>query len=293
MSLVLGTRGSKLALAQSSTVLEKLRSKKIKAEKKIIATRGDNEQNTFIHEIEGDGVFASEIDSLVFLGDIDAGVHSMKDIPNDLPGDVRIVSVIERGEPYDVLVTRKEDSLDELKQGATVGTSSIRRKAQLLWQRPDLSIKNLRGNVDTRINKLRNNSYDGIVLAEAGLRRLKEETEHVVRLPFLPAANQGAIAITARYNSEAAARVEKISHKRTFLETSLERKIIEKVGGGCDIPLGVIAKVIDDDVKIEARIIAKGRADEFSLSRIIAKENADEKADRIGDEISQWREKYI
>jgi hydroxymethylbilane synthase len=293
MSLKLGTRRSELALVQFDRAKEKLDACGIKSEKVIISTRGDREADIYIREVDGIGVFEKEIDSLVYQGDLDGGVHSMKDIPSDLPGDIEIVSVLERKWPRDLLVSLNGKELSELPEGATVGTSSVRRRAQLLSRRTDLRIENLRGNVDTRLEKLKRGDYDAIVLAEAGLKRLGAEGIRMVRLPTLPAANQGAIAVTAREGSAPGEKLSKISHEKTFRETALERIIIEKVGGGCDIPLGVLVELEKDGFRIRTKILSEDGSDELGIDRLIAELNAEKKAELIGEEISQWREQSI
>lgn len=293
MSLKLGTRGSRLALAQCNMVLKELESQGVGAEKITVSTSGDQETNIYIHEVSGTGVFEREIDALLLQGKIDAGVHSMKDIPSDLPGDIEIVAVLEKKWPRDVLLTDDGESLSQLAEGATVGTSSVRRRAQLLWHRSDLNVKNLRGNLDTRLEKLDYGSYDTIVVAEAGLKRLGKDDHEYFRLPTLPAANQGVIAVTAISGTEVANKLGKISHDRTFRETSLERTIIEKVGGGCDVPLGVLVEIENNKANIMTRIFKEDGADKLELSATVTVRDSTREAEDIGEELSRWREKYI
>ncbi|MEF8798225.1 MAG: hydroxymethylbilane synthase [Candidatus Bipolaricaulota bacterium] len=293
MSINLGTRKSKLALRQCEKVIRELEDIEVEARKQTVATKGDEEANIYIHEIEGVGVFERKIDLLVLRGELDAGVHSMKDIPSDLPKGIKIVAVLDRAWPRDLLVSKEYKSLSDLPEGSAVGTSSVRRRAQLLWRRPDLEIRNLRGNVDTRLGKLEGNKYDAMVLAEAGLKRLGQSDYEEFTLPSLPAANQGAIAVTARTESEAAEQIANISDKKTFRETHLERKVTEQVGGGCDIPLGVLVEKHEDQISIQVRIFTDDGSQSFEVTETVIDEKADSRVEKIGKEVAAWREKYI
>lgn len=293
MSIDLGTRRSKLALIQCEKVIQELEDIGIEARKQSVATKGDQEANIYIHEIEGVGVFERKIDLLVLSGELDAGVHSMKDIPSDLPEGIKIAAVLDRTWPRDLLVSKEYKSLSDLPEGSEVGTSSVRRRAQLLWRRPDLEVRNLRGNVDTRLGKLQGEKYDAIVLAEAGLRRLGQSGYEEFRLPCLPAANQGAIAVTARTGSEAAEQIAKISDEKTFRETHLERKVTEQVSGGCDIPLGVLVENDEGGISIQVRIFTDDGSESFKFTEAVIDEEADLRAEKIGEEVAAWREKYI
>lgn len=293
MSIDLGTRRSKLALIQCEKVIQELEDIGIEVRKQSVATKGDQEANIYIHEIEGVGVFERKIDLLVLSGELDAGVHSMKDIPSDLPEGIKIAAVLDRTWPRDLLVSKEYKSLSDLPEGSEVGTSSVRRRAQLLWRRPDLEVRNLRGNVDTRLGKLQGEKYDAIVLAEAGLRRLGQSGYEEFRLPCLPAANQGAIAVTARTGSEAAEQIAKISDEKTFRETHLERKVTEQVSGGCDIPLGVLVENDEGGISIQVRIFTDDGSESFEFTEAVIDEEADLRAEKIGEEVAAWREKYI
>lgn len=292
MSKNLGTRKSNLALIQCEKVIRALDNIGIEARKQSVTTKGDQEASIYIHEVEGVGVFERKIDLLVLRGELDAGVHSMKDIPSDLPEGIKIAAVLERTWPRDLLVSKEYQSLSDLPQGSNVGTSSVRRRAQLLWRRPDLEVLNLRGNVDTRLEKLDGKKYDAIVLAEAGLRRLGKSGYREFRLPFLPAANQGAIAVTVRTASKSAGQIARISDETTFRETVLERKVTEQVGGGCDIPLGVLVRKRGEKIDVRVRILKEDGSDSFEKIDTVMNENAEMRAREIGEEVAAWQEKY-
>lgn len=292
MSINLGTRKSDLALIQCDKVISALENIGVEARKQSVTTKGDQEASIYIHEVEGVGVFERKIDLLVLRGELDAGVHSMKDIPSDLPEGIKIAAVLERTWPRDLLVSKEYQSLSDLPQGSNVGTSSVRRRAQLLWRRPDLEVINLRGNVDTRLEKLGEKKYDAIVLAEAGLRRLGKSGYREFRLPFLPAANQGAIAVTVRTGSKSAGQIARISDETTFRETVLERKVTEQVGGGCDIPLGVLVRKRGQKIDVRVRILKEDGSDSFEKIDTVMNENAEMRAKEIGEEVAAWQEKY-
>ncbi len=292
MPLKLGTRGSRLALKQCVKVLERLETKGIKAKKEIVTTSGDVSQKNLIHEIEGKGAFVKEIDSLVLKGKLDGGVHSMKDIPSDLPPGLTIAAIPQRNSPYDLLLTRQGTSFEELPKGAIVGTSAVRRRAQLLWHRSDLSIRKLRGNIDTRIDKLKDGKYEGIVIAEAGIKRLNLAVSRACRLPFVPSANQGAIAVTARADSKAAHLLNGINHTQTRLETEVERIILNEIGEGCALPLGVLVQKQNGKLEIRAQILIPNGENEYSKTMQISTEGYKKKAKEIGKELLDWKEKH-
>jgi hydroxymethylbilane synthase len=288
MYLKIGTRGSKLARRQWVEVGGLLSEKGIDAEEVIITTSGDAFLDRAIHEISY-GAFVRELDEKVLRGEIDAAVHSMKDIPSDLPEGLTVAAVLPRASPFDLLITRDGSSLDELSQGAVVGTASVRRRAQLLWHRSDLIIKNLRGNVETRLRKLERGEYDAIILAEAGVRRLGL-TVQGRRLPFTPSPNQGAIAVTARADSPALPLLRSLDHRLTRIEVEAERRIMERVGGGCAVPLGVLARHDNSEIEVEAEILTTDGRHRRIFSRRVSLEGLDRAAEEIGKELLEWME---
>ncbi|MHC1625944.1 MAG: hydroxymethylbilane synthase [Methanoculleaceae archaeon] len=236
MSLRIGTRGSALALAQTEQVCRLLTERGVPAETVIISSHGDIATDVPLHEIGGQGVFVRALDDAIARGIIDAAVHSMKDIPAARPAGVVTAAVLERDSPYDFLVHDRP-----LSGISVIGTSSNRRRAQILRHDPGLEIRELRGNVDTRLKKLRDGLYDGIVLAEAGIRRLGLECAGT-RLPldeFVPSPNQGAIAVVCRDDPDIVETISPLDHLRSRLDTAIERAVMEELGGGCFTPEGI------------------------------------------------------
>lgn len=244
MKLVVGTRGSKLALAQTNEVIKLLTKKfpELEFEKKLIKTTGDKILDSPLAKIPGKGLFVKEIDEAVESGKVDFAIHSMKDVPIELHKNLEIVSVPKRHPTNDVLISRSS-SIDKLRKNAIVGTSSIRRKAEILNYRCDLIVKDVRGNVDTRIKKL--NEYDAILMAEAGLRRLNLEKLIAQRLPleaFPPSVGQGAVAVVARSDFEHNTTLASINDEKSMQCIRAERALLKSLGGGCQMPLGVLTK---------------------------------------------------
>ncbi|MBI5252930.1 MAG: hydroxymethylbilane synthase [Euryarchaeota archaeon] len=257
---LIGTRGSKLALKQADIVIELLNEKfpGLMFEKKIIKTTGDKILDAPLAKIGGKGLFVKEIDEAVSRGEVHFAVHSMKDVPVELPGDLELVCVPEREEAGDALISRDSLSIDELPGSAVIGTSSIRRKAELLNYRSDFIIKELRGNVDTRMRKLRVGEYDAIVMAKAGLKRLGFEDNITRDLPldtFLPSVGQGAIGVVARKDFEQKSMLAAINHANSMQCCTAERALLRRLGGGCQVPVGVITKV-DKKLKIRAAVLS-------------------------------------
>ena len=236
MSIKIGTRGSKLALAQTSTVCKKLAALGIDTEQVIINTQGDTATGVPLHEIGGQGVFVRALDDAILAGQIDCAVHSMKDIPTFRPNGLITAAVLKRDSTADYLAYN--GSLDAIR---VIGTSSTRRRAQLLRHDPEISIKDLRGNVDTRIRKMAAGEYDAIMLAEAGLTRLSIRIPGE-RLPpekFVPAPNQGTIAVVSRTDPSLMERLSHLDHSPSRTDVAVERAVMEQLGGGCFTPLGI------------------------------------------------------
>jgi hydroxymethylbilane synthase len=236
MSIKVGTRGSKLALAQTRTVCEKLSRLGIEAEQVIINTQGDTSTGVPLHEIGGQGVFVRALDDAILAGEIDCAVHSMKDIPAFRPSGLFTAAVLKRDSPADFLACT-----GSLETVSVIGTSSTRRRAQLLRDNPDITIKDLRGNVDTRIRKMTLGEYDAIMLAEAGLTRLGISITGK-RFPpekFVPAPNQGTIAVVSRADPSLMEELSTLDHPQTRTDVAIERGAMEQLGGGCFTPLGI------------------------------------------------------
>ena len=251
MKIIIGTRGSKLAMVQTHMVRDSLIKKGMDVELNKIKTSGDIFLEKSLKEFEGKGAFVSEINDMIVRGEIDAAVHSMKDVPTALPTDVEIAAVLPRASRKDVLVS--DYKLTDLPEGATVGTSSVRRKAQLLKIRPDLLISNIRGNINTRIRKLKD--YDAIIMAKAGLDRLDIKID-IEELPFITSAGQGAIAVASKKGSKADEVIRDLDHKKTRIETEIEREILGGLGGGCVVPMGVAAEVLGDQLDVRVEILS-------------------------------------
>jgi len=247
--LRIGTRGSKLALLQAETVRNALSARGIQSELSIIKTSGESFSDKPFREA-GIGAFVREIDDAMLAGDIDIAVHSMKDVPTKQSHELGICAVLPRASPYDVLVYNSAPG-----KGSTIGTSSLRRKAQLARYYPSYSCKHIRGNVDTRLRKLADGEFDGIVLAEAGLERLNR-LSNMQRLPFVPSPNQGILAIVARNDTAEFDTAAALNHKRTFMEGATERIVMEEVGGGCLVPLGVFAHISGTLLTVVAEVLS-------------------------------------
>ena len=276
--IVVGTRGSKLALVQTARVVEKLENKGYDVEIKIIKSSGDIMKDKPLYEFKGSGAFVRTLEQALLKREIDIAVHSYKDIPSNMLEGVTVAAVLERDSPNDAFVARDGSTLEEIKPHAVVGTSSLRRRAQLGIYRPDLKFENIRGNVDTRLRKLREGLYDAIVLAEAGLIRLGIDVEYQ-RLPiekFVPPANQGIIAVQTREGEEEL--VSFINHKDTWLEAEVERAVMKELGIGCAIPAGIYAEC-RSKVRLIVQVIKDGK--EFRVDEEICKTNAVEEAREI------------
>ena len=281
MSLRIGTRGSALALAQTNKVVGMLADRGIEAEIITITTEGDTATNVPLHAIGGQGVFVRALDDAILRGEIDAAVHSMKDIPAARPAGLVCCAVLERDSPADFLA--HECPLDAVR---IIGSSSTRRCAQLLRDAPALEVKQLRGNVDTRLRKLREGQYDAIVLAEAGLQRLgiRLAGEPLPTDRFVPSPNQGTVAVVCRDDPAVAGALAALDHAPTRLDVEIERAVMEEVGGGCFTPQGIycrdgdlIAEVLALDgsrwERTERRISTVGEARE--CGRALRRQAAD------------------
>jgi hydroxymethylbilane synthase len=242
--IVIGTRGSQLALWQANWVKQALcdRWPDLTVTLTIIKTRGDKILDVPLAKVGGKGLFVKEIESALLDGQIDLAVHSMKDMPADIPDGLCIGAIPEREEPRDVLITRCGRPLDRLGQGARVGTSSLRRSAQLLFRRPDIQIVPLRGNLDTRLRKLESEALDAIVLAAAGVRRLglaDRITQILDESVMLPAVGQGALCIEVRKEDpRIAPLVAELDHRPTRQVVMGERAFLNRLEGGCQVPIG-------------------------------------------------------
>jgi hydroxymethylbilane synthase len=262
--LVIGSRGSKLALWQAEYIQQQLLqitpTQPVSIE--IIKTTGDVKRDP-LSIIGGKGVFTKELEDALLDGRIDIAVHSLKDLPTVLPEQLTIAAICEREDPRDALVLREQiatNSLLDLKENSIIGTSSQRRFAQLKARRPDIQFKEIRGNVDTRLRKLDEGDYDALLLASAGLIRLGLRDRIALHVPIkemLPAVGQGAIGIETRADNEAAVEaVRKLQHGPTRIACLAERSLLRELGGGCQFPIAAHGMVQDNEIQLEA-LVAK------------------------------------
>jgi len=258
----IGTRASALAHAQTGLVANALAAARpgLACEIVRITTTGDRRHDKPLPQLGGKGLFTKEIEDALLAGDIDLAVHSLKDLPTRLAPGLAIAAIPQRAPANDALVAANGQPIDQLPQGARIGTSSPRRAAQLLAARPDLQPLSIRGNLDTRLRKLREGRYDAIVLALAGLTRLGLADQVTQVLPIdlmLPAPGQGALAIETRAaDPTIAALVGLIDHPASAAATTAERRVLEGLGSGCSLPLGTHAELDGDTLRLRAALLA-------------------------------------
>ena len=269
MQLRIGTRGSKLALTQSEWVKRQLEARHHDVRVIItkIKTSGDKILDSPLSKIGGKGLFVKEIEAALLEGDVDVAVHSMKDVPGELPEGLELALFPEREDPRDALISNHYPSIDALPEGASIGTGSLRRSAQLLHIRPDLVVVPLRGNVDTRLNKLESGGLQGIILASAGLKRLGLEDKITQFLPvetLLPAIGQGALGLELRQDDHRTKeRLHFLNHEQTCLTVRAERALLKELEGGCQVPIGGFGRLDGN------HLILEGLVAELDGSRII------------------------
>ncbi len=256
MTIRIGTRGSSLALAQANWVKHQIQDRYPEAsvELVVIKTSGDRFVDAAIQAMGGKGVFTKEIEEALLRREIDVAVHSMKDLPTDLAPGLVVAAVPHREDPRDVLISRSRAALSGLRSGATVGTGSLRRQAQLRHYRSDLSLVPIRGNVDTRLKKLDRGEVDALVMAAAGLKRLGREdriTEYIEPEICVSAVAQGALALEAREDETQRGRLRFLHHDVTFAEVMAERSFLRRLGGGCHVPVGARACAEGDHLSMK------------------------------------------
>ena len=255
-SLIIGTRGSSLALWQANHVKSLIEMKtKTQCEIKVISTRGDEDQFTPLPEVGDKGFFTAEIEAELLTGTIDLAVHSMKDLPVDLGSDFRIAAVPKRFSHYDVMVTRTPMNFEDLPKNAIIATGSLRRELQIKSIQPNIKIVDVRGNIDTRIKKLKDNHWDGLIMAEAAIKRLDLDVYYYKfsNDEMTPAAGQGAVAIQVnKVRNDLDQILSKINHNPSSTAIEIERQIINKLEGGCKTPTGCLASIKKNNIKIDA-----------------------------------------
>lgn len=252
-SIRLGSRGSTLALAQAHWVKARIEERRpeSKVDLVVIKTSGDRFMDASLQAIGGKGLFTKEIEDALLRNEIDLAVHSLKDLPTEMAQGLALVAVPEREDARDVLVTRERTSLDRLPPGARIGTGSLRRRAQLLYHRPELSVVGIRGNVDTRLKKLDAGEFDALVMAAAGLKRIGRGDRIVEFLPSeicVSAVAQGALGLQARANDASNEEWSFLHHAPTAAEVAAERSFLSRLGGGCQVPVGARAVVAGDAI---------------------------------------------
>src|SRR5215217_2567298 len=273
-----GTRGSALALAQTNLAADRFRAAhpECAVEIRVISTEGDVDTSSPLTEIGGRGVFTNAIEAAILRGEVDAAVHSAKDLPSALHPAVPIVAYADRDDPRDVLISRHGTTLDRLPAQPVIGTSSRRRDVQILRLRPDARIVNIRGNIDTRLRKAEGPEFDGIVLAAAGIRRMGWQDRISEYFPVervVPSPGQGAIAIQARAGSDAAAFLESIDDPFVSAPVGIERAFLAAIGAGCTYPVGAYAKRSDEGYRLIAMLAdASGDRVAFASERLGAGE---------------------
>jgi hydroxymethylbilane synthase len=262
-NLIIGTRGSELALWQANFIKSEIRNffPDLNVELNIIKTTGDAITDRPLALVGGKGLFVKEIENALLNHDIDLAVHSMKDMPGELPDGLQIGAIPKRANPFDVLISRDGALLKNYKKGAKIGTSSLRRASQLKHLRPDIAIESIRGNLDTRIRKLKSGDYDAIVLAAAGLLRLgqgKEITEYLDETLMIPAVGQGALCIETRKNDlDIEIITANLDHHDTRVCVEGERAFLRRIEGSCHIPVACFAKIENHEVVLTAVVASE------------------------------------
>lgn len=256
-SIKIGTRGSQLALYQANYIKDLLESTfpKLQVTLVIIKTKGDKILDTALSKIGDKGLFTKELEVALLNNEVDVAVHSLKDMPTELPEGLKLGAVVERGDIADALVSKNHIPLKELTKNHKIATSSLRRKANLLHHNPSLQIVDIRGNVNSRLQKMEDGHCDAMIMAAAGLKRLGLEKYITEILPvntFIPAVSQGAIGIESRENDEATDAVLKaITHQLTWQAVSAERAFMNTLEGGCQVPVGCVSTIKDKELKLK------------------------------------------
>jgi hydroxymethylbilane synthase len=276
--MILLTRGSDLAIVQTEMIAAPLRALGHDVAIRRVVTRGDRDKSSPLKSFGGSGAFSSCIEEALLRGEGDGAVHSLKDLPSSCGDGLGIAAVSGREAPEDVLLCREDRDLNTLRPRASVGTSSPRRRAQLLRARPDLRVVELRGNIPTRVRRLQCGELDAIVLARAGLERLGISAPHRSILPFLPAPCQGVVALETPLDGDLFRIGAEITDRNAHLCATAERALLRSLGVGCHVPFGALAKFDGDNMLIRAEILDcdGGESTELQLeARVVSPEEAD------------------
>ncbi|ACZ12342.1 hydroxymethylbilane synthase [Sulfurospirillum deleyianum] len=298
--LIIATRGSKLALWQSEHVKAELEKAHphLAVELSIMMTKGDKILDTPLAKIGGKGLFTKELEEAMLRGEAHIAVHSLKDVPMEFPEGLKLGVITKREDVRDAMLSEKYGCLEDLPQGAVVGTTSLRRRMQLLKLRPDFVIKNLRGNVNTRIRKLKEGEFDAIILASAGIKRLglQEEVRYFTPISkevMIPASGQAALGIEIVDNAEVERLVSVLKDEDAMIETRVERDFVTLLEGGCQVPIGVNAEVTQESLHVKAILglpdgsqmmceVMSGKREEFeTLGKVLAQKVIDKGAKEL------------
>jgi len=259
--LIIATRESKLAMWQAEHIRDCLEEAYPDLEVVInsMTSRGDQILDTPLAKIGGKGLFTKELENSMLAGESHIAVHSLKDVPIEFPKGLKLAIITKRHDPRDALLSQKYASIDELPQKAVIGTTSLRRRMQILRIRPDLTIKNLRGNVNTRIRKLKEGQYDAIILASSGIKRLglQEEVEYFTPISeelMIPAMGQAALGIEIVDTPEIEKIIKVLRDESATVETTIEREFVRVLKGGCQVPIGINAKLDGESVHVQALV---------------------------------------
>ena len=275
--LIIATRGSKLALWQSEHIKAELEKahEGLEVELKVMKTKGDIILDTPLAKIGGKGLFTKELEDAMLRGEAHIAVHSLKDVPTEFPAGLVLGVITKREDVRDALLSEKYEDIDALPNGAVVGTTSLRRRMQILALRPDLKIKNLRGNVNTRIRKLKDGEYDAIILATAGINRLglTSEVKYATPIPttsMIPAMGQAALGIESINDEKVLELISILGDEEAMIETTVERDFVEVLQGGCQVPIGVNAKLQDDEIVVRC-IVGMPDGTELLKEKVLGK----------------------
>ncbi|OQY44077.1 MAG: hydroxymethylbilane synthase [Desulfobacteraceae bacterium 4572_87] len=291
MDIRIGTRGSKLALTQSEWVKEQLerRHSGIRVDLVKIKTTGDKILDVPLSKVGGKGLFVKEIEEALLENRVDVAVHSMKDVPAQLPDDLMLSTFPPREDPSDALISGEQQRLDQLPKGARIGTSSLRRGAQLLHFRPDLTIVSLRGNVDTRLGKLKSGDLQAIILAAAGLNRLGLSNLITQTIPFhqlLPAVGQGALGLEVRrVDQKTIGLLDFLNHEDTRTTVAAERAFLKTLEGGCQVPIAGFAQVSGDTLSFEGLVAELDGSKIFKENETGNRDQAEEMGIRVAKKL--------
>jgi hydroxymethylbilane synthase len=307
MKLIVGTRGSRLSRMQTDKFLNDLKQahKDAEFELKIIKTLGDTERTKPLFTIDSKGIFEKEIDQALMNGEVDFAVASLKDVPTAEITETVVAAIPKRASPCDALISKDKIRLKDMLKGAVIGSGSLRRLAQVKYLRPDIDVQPIRGNVDTRIQKVRKGEIDGIIVAEAGLERMELADQITERFPvdvFPSAPGQGALAVVTRKNDAKTIRfLSVMEHVPTRAEVTAERSLMLQLGGGCRVPIGAVGKADNQSLTLTGVLftldgLSKIEASEkgaINAAEALGKKVAEKLVKQGAKEIeSKWREKY-